>query len=456
MTIKDDLQLKLTHFAQKGRWNNTLVKIVSAHLFWILVISGVVRSVYYSVLLNTTAVDTPSYITYHANILKGETDGRRTPVYPYFIKLIELFGHQNLINHVVTVQIVISFLSIIIFYKVVRAIFEKQPVIFAASLLYGIMLPVINFDKIILTESLSVTCCLIFIYMVVNYLQKPGNIKAWMLTLYVFIAIMLRPSFIYLLPLVIAFWVLRLMIFKKDWKMCLSGLAASVVVILLISGYSHLNKKNVGFNGISQVSNNNQMAVIVNASIYMNGNDPEISAAIKSNINLQQKSAGQRVSGINIMAKYEPERVHSFIINCIKNQPVVYAQYIGGKLLDLQAANIFTNYAEHKLTVLAFRVENIEYLVFCITFNLLYFFIILDLVLIITGWIKRKMVPWFKIVLWLLITGQIAVAIIGGYSEYQRLILAAMPALIILVFSYIDKICFAIDGDKLQHYPASV
>jgi hypothetical protein len=261
------------------------------------------------------------------------------------------------------------------------------------------MLPVINFDKIILTESLSVTCCLIFIYMVVNYLQKPGNIKAWMLTLYVFIAIMLRPSFIYLLPLVIAFWVLRLMIFKKDWKMCLSGLAASVVVILLISGYSHLNKKNVGFNGISQVSNNNQMAVIVNASIYMNGNDPEISAAIKSNINLQQKSAGQRVSGINIMAKYNPERVHSFIINCIKNQPVVYAQYIGGKLLDLQAANIFTNYAEHKLTVLAFRAENIEYLVFCITFNLLYFFIILDLVLIITGWIKRKMVPWFKIVL---------------------------------------------------------
>jgi hypothetical protein len=129
---------------------------------------------------------------------------------------------------------------------------------------------------------------------------------------------------------------------------------------------------------------------------------------------------------------------------------------LGGKLLDLQAANIFTNYAEHKLTVLAFRVENIEYLVFCITFNILYFFIMLDLVLIIAGWIKRKMVPWFKIVLWLLIAGQIAVAVIGGYSEYQRLILATMPALIILVFSYIDKICFAIDSDKLQHYPASV
>jgi hypothetical protein len=455
MSRKNDLQLKLAPFAQKGRWSNMLIKIISAPLFWILIISGIVRSVYYSVLLNTTAVDTASYINYHANILKGETDGRRTPVYPYFIKLIGLFGHQNLIDQVITAQIVISFLSIIIFYKVVQAVFKNRAVIFAASVLYGAMLPVINFDKIVLTESLSVACSLVFIYMMVSYLQKPGNIKAWMLTLYVFIAIMLRPSFIYLLPLVIAFWFLRLMIFKKDWKMCLSGLAASVVVVLLIMGYSNLNEKNAGFNGISLVSNNNEMAVIVNAGIYMNGNDPEISAAIKSNLNLQQKNAGQRVSGINIMAQYKPDRVHAFIINCIRNQPVAYVQYIGGKLLELQSANIFTNYAGHKLGFLAFRMENIEYLVFCITFNILYFFIVLDLILIIVGWIKRKQAPWFKIVLWLLIAAQIVVAIMGGYSEYQRLILAAMPALIILLFSYIDKICFAIDNDKLQRYSTS-
>ncbi|MDN5289117.1 MAG: Dolichyl-phosphate-mannose-protein mannosyltransferase [Mucilaginibacter sp.] len=456
MSIKNDLQLKLASFAQKGRWNNILVKIISAQLSWILIISAIVRSVYYTALLNTQVVDTASYINYHANLLMGETDGRRTPVYPYFIKLIGLFGHQNLIGHVITAQMVISFLSIIIFYKVVQACFKKRAVIFAASLLYGVMLPVINFDKIVITESLSVTCSLIFIYMMAAYLQKPGNIKAWLLTLYVFIAIMLRPSFIYLLPLIMAFWFLRWMIFKKDWKMCLSGLAASVVVILLILGYSNLNKRNVDFNGISLISNNNEMAVIEQAGIYMYGNDPEISAAVKSNLCLSRQCSDQKGLGINIAKRYSPERIHQFIVACIKNQPVVYALHMCGKLIDLQSANIFTNYADHKLTYLAFRVNNIEYLIFCVTFNLLYILIAFSLALIIYSWIRSKQVPWFKMVLWLLITGQMAVAIIGGYSEYQRLILAVMPALIILVFSYIDKIYFAIDHDKWQRYPASV
>jgi hypothetical protein len=39
----------------------------------------------------------------------------------------------------------------------------------------------------------------------------------------------------------------------------------------------------------------------------------------------------------------------------------------------------------------------------------------------------------------MIITGQLAVAIAGGYSEYQRLILAAIPALAnVSVFFYVD------------------
>src|SRR5882757_3550069 len=125
--------------------NNTLAKVISTPLFWILIISGAVRLCYYLSLLNTTAVDTASYINYHANILKGQTDGLRTPVYPYFIKLIGLFGEQNLTDNVVIAQIIISFLSIILFYKIAQAVFKKKAVIFAASVFYGVMLPVVNF-----------------------------------------------------------------------------------------------------------------------------------------------------------------------------------------------------------------------------------------------------------------------------------------------------------------------
>jgi 4-amino-4-deoxy-L-arabinose transferase-like glycosyltransferase len=456
MSLNRHLQLKLNSFAQKGSWNSKLVKIICEPLFWILIISGFVRFVYYSVLLSTQANDSAGYINYHANILLGQTEGLRTPVYPYFIKLIGLLGNQNLIDNVITAQIVISFLSIIIFYRIVRTLFKNPAVIFAASLLYGAMLPVINFDKLVLTESFAVIFSLVFIYMLVDYLKKPANIKAWLLTLFVFVAIMLRPSFIYLFPLIIAFWFLRWILFRKDWRMCLSGLAASAVVMLLISGYSNLNKKNAGFNGISVVSNNNEMAVVVNANLYMYGNDAEITAAIDSNKKMYQQSGGKPFAGIDIMTRFAPDRVHKFIVNCIKSQPSAYALYIGGKLLDLQTTNIFTNYARHKVSYLAFRINNLEYLIFCVTFNMLYFLIVFDLIMIVVGWVKKKQAPWFKIILWMLIVAQVAVAILGGYDEYQRLILPVMPGLIILLFSYIDKKCFAIDKNKLQQYALGV
>lgn len=439
MRVKNYIRLTLSRFSQKGRWSKAVVQLISAPLLWVLLLSGIVRAVYYSVLQNTIAVDTASYLNYSANILIGETEGRRTPLYPYFIKLVGLLGHQNLIDHVVSAQILLSFLSIVVFYKISRSVFKNQRVVFAASLLYGLMLPVINFDKVVITESLSVGFSLVFIYLMVCYLQKPTHVKAWIATLFVFIAIMLRPSFIYLLPLLIVFWCLRLIICKQERKFSLSGLAALVVVVLLLSGYSALNKRHAGFNGISLVGNNNEMAVIVSAGIYHSGSDPEISAALQYNINLEKKYPDRHIPGINIMARFNPDRVHQFIVNCIKNQPGAYLQHIGGKLLALHNANIFTNYADHELSPLAFRIEKIEYLVFNIPFMVLYVVIVVDLMMFIASWIKRRNAPWLRIFLWLIITGQLAVAMMAGYSEYQRLILAAIPVLMIVLFNYVDK-----------------
>jgi hypothetical protein len=43
----------------------------------------------------------------------------------------------------------------------------------------------------------------------------------------------------------------------------------------------------------------------------------EIIAAINYNKNLQQKNGGIPVAGINIMKRFDPERVHRYIVSCI-------------------------------------------------------------------------------------------------------------------------------------------
>ena len=428
------------HPTQKTNRHNLLLRILSADLFWVFIISAIIRTIYYSTLLSTRQVDTASYINYHANILKGQTEALRTPVYPYFIKSIALFGTDNLINNIATAQIIISFLSIILFYKTVNHILKNRGMVIAASLLYGAMLPVFNFDKVVITESLSVSYIVLLMYLLTSYLQTPKKSKAIILTLSVFIAIMLRPSFIYLLPLTGAFWIFRLMMIKPERKTCLAGLCTSAMVITLLLGYSYLNQKNFGFNGISVVTNNNQMTVVIRSGLYNNGNDPEISNAIKNNFRQLHKKVVPKDSLINITQKFDHERVHKFLVNCVMNQKDAYARHIYGVITSLENENIFTDYATHKSTPLAYKIDAVEYSVFRINFIFLYLFLGICLLLLIVKWIKAKQPPWFILVLWLISIAQIAVAVIGGYDEYQRLIIAAIPALIILLFICMDEL----------------
>src|ERR1700712_22062 len=194
------IKLKLASFAKKGDFNRKLVEIISSDLFLILIIGGALRLLYYSFLENATCLDSASYINDNSNILKGRVDMFRTPVYPYFIKIIKIFGEQHLIRNIIVAQSSISFLTIIVFYKIVCSAFVTRKALLAATILYAIMLPIICFDKVIMTESLSTSFIVVFIMLIASYLKEQTVPKAIFITLLTFLGIMLRPSFIYLLP----------------------------------------------------------------------------------------------------------------------------------------------------------------------------------------------------------------------------------------------------------------
>src|ERR1700761_2918819 len=102
-----------------------LRKTITHPLFNILLVSGIIRMLYYTILLPTTDTDTTSYLNYHANLIKGQTEALRTPVYPYFIKLISVFNTSgSLLNHIVFAQCVLSLLSVIIFYKAAQLLLK--------------------------------------------------------------------------------------------------------------------------------------------------------------------------------------------------------------------------------------------------------------------------------------------------------------------------------------------
>ena len=445
----NNLKININSFAQKGKWQSIAVKVTYSDLFWLLVICGMIRLVFYSCFLVTTNSDSETYLNYRANIFMGQVDCYRTPVYPYFIKLLNLFGADNLFQNIVIVQSVISYLTIIIFYKTLRTFFKNKKVIVSASLIYGVIPAIINYDKCILTESISISAFVLFIYFIVNYLNKPTILKAILFTMYTFFLIMLRPSFIYLLPLVIMFWGFRIFIIRKELKNCLSGFAASFLCILLILGYYHLNYLNNGYKRLTTVSIFNNLEIIIDYDIYKNNNDSEITETI---INFPPAKKKSRY-GIawTIYSQYSDERIRKFITNCYFNHPGIYAKKTLEKIYNMGFESSSSIYAKTTGGTLCGLTHAFHY-IFSISFFSIYILLLFDCICIIVLWLRLKKVPWLKIIIWSVITGQLVVYFIGGPMEPQRLFVEVLPFVIILIFYYIDIILSSIDRDKLRQH----
>ena len=445
-----DFKSGLELIIQKAKWQSIINKIIVNDLFYILITSGAFRMAYYFCLLNTSGYpDSNTYLNYNANILQGHVDILRTPVYPYFLRLIKLFGEGNLIQNVVLVQSIISFLAIIIFYKIVNKVFINRAVTVIASFIYGIMPSFVNFDKCILTESLSISASILFLYFIVSYLKKPNMLKAILFTLYVFVMIMLRPSFIILLPIITALWMLRIIFYKTDWKNCLSGLVASFFCVLLLLGYSNLNYINNGCNCISIVSNINQIDIIINAEMYLYGNDPEISTTIKSNLT-EKQIFNDDIKSI-LLSKYSPERIANFIKNCIINQPTIYIFQAVKKIYYLSLTTTSVDYANKKMGYLGTFAILFSRLI-SLPFLVIYILLVLDFIFFLVSYIKSKRVLWFKIILWSFVTFYLFTVIVGAQAEYHRLFVPAVPGILILLFSYFDMIFYSLDKVKINDY----
>ncbi len=432
---------------------NQRPKIISTDLILVMLILIPIRILYNGNFLDTLDNDSPSYLTtYSGDLLNWHVDIFRTPVYPYLIKCIRLFGNSNIISNVVLFQSLFSILSVVVLFFITSKIYKNRKVILISTLTYGLMLPIVSFDKVIRTESISISSIIIFISFLVIYLQKRTIFNAIIFTLFTLFLVMLRPSFIYLIPLTVFFWVVRLTVYKDELKIVLTGLITSTIVCCVVFGYSKLNEKSNGFFGISSVTNINQLDIIIRSKMHEKGSDPELTSSINNLLKDPEPYGGHWVLLYKITNQYPPKRVSTFITACIKSQPVVYLRRIKNTFFEIWKNNIFTNYANAKKTNLSFYIKAIENGLFSLSILHVLLFIAFDFIITILIWIKFKRLPIFKFLLSLIFISHFTFTVIGAQEEFSRLLSPVISCLVILFFLYVDMICCSINKSFLRNY----
>ena len=93
-------------------------ELIRQYKLWIIIfIVVIVRIVVYSFYREFTIYpDTSSYIYYSGNILKGEIDVTRTPIYPYIIKFVMMLTQKTMTIYrsITFIQEIVSIISVIV------------------------------------------------------------------------------------------------------------------------------------------------------------------------------------------------------------------------------------------------------------------------------------------------------------------------------------------------------
>lgn len=226
------------------------------------------------------------------------------------------------------------------------------------------------------------------------------------------------------------------------------GLIASILCVFLLYGYSYLNYKKNGIKSISVVSNINQLDILINANLFYNGNDEEITETIKANLIEPHDVWNDGIRYI-LFSKFDQTRITNFVNNCIKNELGKYINNAYNKIYDLRFISIWVGSTYLKSNSSAVFVKNTLNF-FYISFQTIFIILILDLIFLLYVWIKNKKILWFKFVIWAFVFLHFFMTFIGAQAEFNRLFIIAVPCIFLIIFSYIDLVFSSIDISKLK------
>lgn len=397
--------------------------------------------------------DTSSYTEYSANLFLLQADKFRTPIYPYFLKLVGLVSGapQNtdfFYNSVVAAQQVVSFAGFALFYQTAKKLFKNSFSVYASSLLFGIAPYIIAWDNNILTESLSIFAAVLCLYLMATCLDRPTARSASALGISVIFMIMLRPTFVYLFAVFGVFFAARFVLSAPDRRQMLCGTAALAVSACLALGYCGVNKKENDCFALSSVSGSvNRMYMIIANDIWENDDYPEITEFIREKQNTM--TMGDIIIEIvePLNEQFDYSRLSAYAGDCVADNREVFRNYTADKIFSLTESRMAVNYAEAaggEMNAFARVDKLLLYFTFPLTFGTAAVLIAAAVIFSVYQLIKNKRVMWCPIGLSAIAFSHIFTSIYGAMAEYARLCAPSAPAIILLALWFADYILSAV------------
>lgn len=397
--------------------------------------------------------DSLSYLAkyYKENIFLGQVNYYRTPIYPYFCKLIDVFSSKaSFYNNIVFGQKLLFLVGIVLFYLTVKKIFKNKPLVIITTLFYALNPYLFMWNTLILTEALSIVEITALLYLTVSYLKEPKKSSAILIGIQLLIMVMTRPANIYLPAVYLLFWILKYFIERKNEviKVVKTGLISTCIAIVVILLYCNQVRVQYGHFGLTAVSDTNTAITLIDSGLYKYGNNKKIIKAIEKVHT--PGDAGSAWDAYSYIGKnFKLKEINSFIKSAQRNSKAERVKYLITKTLSCGTYSLGIVYSVPRGNINYTPIYFLIYNMFPVTFSIVYLFLIGAFVYLIAYLIKKKEIAWMMAALFATIAGNLFLSIVCAPFEWQRLSLISIPTVIILIPYLIIEV-FNLSTEKVK------
>lgn len=393
-----------------------------------LVIVAIIRIIFYQ---ETVAYimhgDSYSYQLYNFNGLFSGVLQDRVPIYPVIIKIFTIICNDLWQRFLCIAQMILSFISIIYLYKLLRLIIKWENLVALITILYGGCIAVIGWDTSILTESIALSATVLFTYFIISYLKNNKLSHGLIAIILIFFMTFFRPSFIGFVAIVFGFFILKLLLEKENRKKDLICLGTSLITIIMILMYALVFYIQHGIFSITKATVRQDLYICMFQEFYKNSGDEQFINDVEESIKTQDT---QWNAMIKILEDYGDKRVQELVKISKKESGKQYNEYLIN-LINSVSNEYFDAYDEFCVDNTTNAKANFIKGLMFMKFSTVYIVLILEAFVSIYKWIKNRKPDWIYLGLFGFSFTILFTTFVGTNVEFMRTAICVVP------FSYI-------------------
>lgn len=378
--------------------------------------------------------DTPSYLSAWENWSQGKLDTFRTPLYPVFLGAIKSIAGKAWAWVAILIQYVIFVLSVKYFHKMANMMLKDRTALIVTAF-YAIYPTFNSWGNLLLTDSLGLSMSVFFIYASLKVIMDGSIRHSFVATIMLLLLLALRPSSVSLLiPAALSFF---LLLFIKERRMAgVLGLAGIAVCSVCLLVYSEKVEEKTGVFTPSTVSVANDLTIARMYGYLLPEavEDTHLSEVLRDNYDKygQELQEGPVFYGAigNLMDEFSIAEMKQAVDNSIKHEPILWIKALIKRFYLASLTPATRSYASDLFRPHPLFPINIGIVILLLT----------AYSIIIVIQLFRRRFPVAAVFLTATSLCIIGVSIVGAQHEYSRLILPAMPCILVVIAQLLENL----------------